>query len=210
MSREDDGLEQALEALANGTEVVERLRNDTEIFMVLKSFRKRPIFKVDEEALAAEIAILDDKTNFGAFILGSPSGLKEAGEMRAEVRASRSRLVAISRALRDVHFKASRVYKFCASALRQKDGVSSLTAKNSEEVIGIILREITGTLDTVKRLSEDIKEALTNLDEKSKGIDAWLHLHKEYVFLTLNQGPHGVEDEENTVPPRKLGSRSRR
>lgn len=207
MKREDDDLEAALESLAQGTEIVERLRNDPVIFMVLKSFKRTRVFQVAVEQLSAEIEELDSMSDFGAFAMDGVDGITEAAEKREVVRRSRSRLIAINRSLRDVHFRAMRIYRMCVVNLRQNEALSGLTVKHTDDLVSVVLREITATLDDVKRLFDDTKEALTNLDDKSRSIDSWFHLHKEYVFLTYNRGPHAREPEEEPSSPRKLGSR---
>lgn len=199
-------LSEARGALMTNTSAVMQLRNSVLIQQLLKSFKQSKKYQLDEEALLDELADVNTTSTVKNFNLDGTAGLSQAAERRFAVQGARDRVVAINQNLRSVLLGANRIYRTGLVYIRSQPEVQGLTAKATEDLASIALDEITEVISSVDRLMSETKEVLTNLDDRSRVVDAWFALHKQYVFMTLNRGNNGGEEEKG----RRLGSASRR
>ncbi len=202
----DDGVDSALDAVYGATEGIQRLRADMLVQNLVKTVRSSKRYKIDVDKLSDEIRTTDAETDFGEFSLEGPDGLKAANTARTKLLKGRGNLIAMNKALRSILLVAQRSFRIGSGFLREQPAFTGLTVKASADLASLVLREIFEVIEDAERLMEEIKEVLRSLDVKSAVIDGWFLLHKQHLFLTLNQGPH--DDQENAQGKRLGRSRS--
>ena len=114
---------------------------------------------------------------------------------RIEIQGVRDRLVNVNGQLRGVLMRALRIDRQARVYLRQKQEVMDLTAKAAEDLLAVVLEDVSSVVEHVKLLMDMGKEALTNIDERTRLLDSWFTLHKQYAFLTLSKNP-GQNDKD--------------
>lgn len=205
-----DDLEAASRSLRENTKIVVQLRELVLINQLLKAFKSSKRFQIDEGALLEELETIASTANVKSLRLPGTDGLKEAAVLRFAVQGARDRVVAMNQELRSVLLAANRSYRTGLVFLRQQPELAGMTAKASEDVVMLVLAEISEFVQLVERLLVETKETLTNLDDRSKTIDAWFSLHKQYVFMSLNRGPNGDKEDEAEPSGKPIGNGRRR
>jgi hypothetical protein len=116
--------------------------------------------------------------------------------------------MAISQKLRETKLMTHRVMRVGQVYIRQLDAVDG-TGKHMDDLCAVALREIVEHFETLTALIVDTKETLKVVDEKSKTLDAWFVLHKQYVFMTgASRGPYGEQETHDRASKGKsLGRR---
>lgn len=189
-------LEAAARALRDNTGVVVELRSTVLIQQLLKAFRSSERFQLDEVALLEELQDISKTATVKSLRLPGTDGLKEAATMRFAVQGARDRVVAMNQELRSVLLAANRTYRTGLVYLRQLPQLSGMTVKATDDVAALVLAEVSECVSIVERLLVETRETLTNLDDRTKVIDSWFSLHKQYVFLSLNRGPYGDKEDQ--------------
>lgn len=197
----EEALESVLSRLASKISIVEKYRDDVTVQALITSFKRRKRYAFDPEVLFTELRQIEIDTGFGAFTLEGTSGIEEANEARTKVRGARSRVVTMSQWLRDVHLGASRVLRVGSVWLRTQEDMRALPAKLSDDVVILTLREIYEVVESTKVIQEQVKEALVSIDDKSRSLDAWFNLHKQYIFLNYGKKNDGDSEENTTRRP---------
>lgn len=209
-------LADAIDAVVAETETVALLREDMVIKQLLKSFKNAAFTHVDEPGILDELAAMAEQVTFSskAFPLDGTAGIEQANKFRTKLQAVRERLVALDQDLRNTQVKTARVFRVGIVYLRQQDGVQGSTAKHTDDLCSVVLREIVELQETVKLLMDQVKETLSLVDGKTRSLDAWFSLHKQYVFMTANRGPRGEQETHDKAskgtPAGRLGRRRQR
>lgn len=201
-------LDEAARQMRANTSIIQELRSVVIVQQLLKAFKTSKRFQIDEEALLEELRDISNAGMVKSLRLPGTDGLKEAATLRFSVQGARDRVVAMNQELRSVLLSASRTYRTGLVFLRQQPQMAGLTAKATDDVAMLVLAEVSECVQVLERLLVETKETLANLDDRSRVIDSWFSLHKQYVFMSLNRGPSADEEDEDQ-PVRKLGSRSR-
>lgn len=199
-------LEAAARQMRESTGVVVELRGQVLVQQLLKAFKASKRFQIDEDALLEELQDISNTGMVKSLRLPGTDGLKEAAQLRFAVQGARDRVVAMNQELRSVLLAATRTYRTGLVFLRQQPQLTGMTAKAIDDVATLTLAEVSECVQTIERLLIETKETLANLDDRSRVIDSWFSLHKQYVFMSLNRGPSAdKDDEEPEQPVRKLG-----
>jgi len=201
-------LADAIDAVVADTDVVAEIRADPVIDNLLKAYKKTPYSRIDSGQTLAELSELSASVAFDAkgFPLNGTRGLKNARDARLELQAARDRLVAMERQFRQGMAQAAKVLRVGMVYIRQSGTFKGMTAKHMDQVAEVALREIVENQETLKLLSIEVREALTSVDGKSKVLDSWFNLHKQYVFMTgTSRGPRG-EQETHDQASKQQGS----
>lgn len=199
-------LEAAARQMRESTGVVVELRGQVLVQQLLKAFKASKRFQIDEDALLEELQDISNTGMVKSLRLPGTDGLKEAAQLRFAVQGARDRVVAMNQELRSVLLAATRTYRTGLVFLRQQPQLTGMTAKAMDDVATLTLAEVSECVQTIERLLVETKETLANLDDRSRVIDSWFSLHKQYVFMSLNRGPSAdKDDEEPEQPVRKLG-----
>ena len=205
-------LTDASEAVLEATTSVASLRQDVVIKRLLVAFQAANFAKFDSEALLEELTSIANDAAFDSegFPLESTDGISASVRHRFKLQAHRDRLVSINKKLRESMSKVTRTHRLAVVYLRQNEGIKSLTVKSQDDLLFAVLREIVDTQDNMKLVMDSVKESMTSIDDKTRTLDAWFALHKQYVFMTANRGPKSDGDEEETTSrtPKRLGKRS--
>jgi hypothetical protein len=192
--------------MRENTGIVMDLRGQVLVQQLLKAFKTSKRFQIDEGALLEELQDIANTGLVKSLRLPGTDGLKEAAQLRFAVQGARDRVVAMNQELRSVLLAATRTYRTGLVFLRQQPQMVGLTAKATDDVVMLALFEVSECVSTVERLLVETKETLANLDDRSRVIDSWFSLHKQYVFMSLNRGPSADDDDkEPEQPARKLG-----
>ena len=200
----------ASEEVIEATTVVVALREDGVIKRLITAFQAANFAKFDPESLLEE---LNDVANDAAFDgegfpLDSSEGIADAAKHRFKLQALRDRLIGINKKLREAMAKVGRTYRLTMVHLRQHEVIKTLTVKAQDDVVFAVLREIADVQDDMKLVMESVKESLSSIDDKTRTLDAWFALHKQYIFMTANRGPKADGDEETPQnTPRRLGKK---
>jgi len=205
-------LEEALDAVIEHTAIVSEIRSDLVLRRLVKSYQKAGFAKFDEDEIGDELRDLSDRVAFdtSAFPIDAIEGIKAAASARMDLQAARDRLVSLSRKLREGISKSSRVLRVGLVYIRQRDDIKRVpTAKHKDDVANVSLREIVESYESMKLLLDEVKETLSAIDDKSKVLDAWFLLHKQYVFMSGDRGPRGEQDT-NDEARRQLGKKRQR
>jgi hypothetical protein len=181
-------LEDAIRATRKATDVVTQLRDDLVVSQLLSAVKTAPLFRINETKIENEMNNIDKSLSFKHFRLDGEVSIESAAEARQKVQTARDRLVALNREYRSAISSAQRVYQTGAVYLRQQPALANFNQKTQEDVIAVVLSEISEYIENIKRLFTDNKEMLTNLDKKEDTIDSWFALHKQYTFRNLS-GP---------------------
>jgi len=197
-------LETAARQMRESTSVIVELRSQVLVQQLLKAFKASKRFQIDEDALLEELQDISNTGMVKSLRLPGTDGLKEAAELRFAVQGARDRVVAMNQELRSVLLAATRTYRVGLVFLRQQPQLTGMTAKAIDDVGMLTLAEVSECVQNIERLLVETKETLANLDDRSRVIDAWFSLHKQYVFMSLNRGPSADKDDEEQ-PIRKLG-----
>ncbi len=197
----------AAEEVVEATSVVQDLRGEVVINKLIAAFQLAKFAKFDPEALLEELTDIANDAAFDSegFELDSTDGIADAVKHRFKLQALRDRLVKINQRLRESMSKIGRTYRLALVYLRQHDMVRSLTVKAQDEIAFAALREIADAQDNMKLVMDSVRDTLQSIDDKTRTLDAWFSLHKQYVFLALNRGPRSDGDEENSKAPKRLG-----
>lgn len=199
-------LEVAARTMRENTGIVMDLRGQVLVQQLLKAFKTAKRFQIDEDALLEELQDIANTGLVKSLRLPGTDGLKEAAQLRFAVQGARDRVVAMNQELRSVLLAATRTYRTGLVFLRQQPQMVGMTAKATDDIVMLALVEVSECVSTVERLLVETKETLANLDDRSKVIDSWFSLHKQYVFMSLNRGPSADEDDkEPEQSARKLG-----
>lgn len=199
-------LEVAARTMRENTGIVMDLRCQVLVQQLLKAFKTAKRFQIDEDALIEELQDIANTGLVKSLRLPGTDGLKEAAQLRFAVQGARDRVVAMNQELRSVLLAATRTYRTGLVFLRQQPQMVGMTAKATDDIVMLALVEVSECVSTVERLLVETKETLANLDDRSKVIDSWFSLHKQYVFMSLNRGPSADEDDkEPEQSARKLG-----
>lgn len=199
-------LEAAARQMRESTGVVVELRGQVLVQQLLKAFKASKRFQIDEDALLEELQDISNTGMVKSLRLPGTDGLKEAATLRFAVQGARDRVVAMNQELRSVLLAATRTYRTGLVFLRQQPQLAGMTAKAVDDIATLTLAEVSECVQTIERLLVETKETLANLDDRSRVIDSWFSLHKQYVFMSLNRGPSAdKDDEEPEQPVRKLG-----
>lgn len=201
---EVDQVERDRLTLSDKTTIVATLRESPLLHQLIKSFRTSKRYAIDEGAITDEIQEILSVTAVKAFRLEGVQGLKDAVGYRFGLNGGRDRLVRINRELRGVLTLTQRIWRTGLTFIRSQPETAGVTVKALEDIAAITLIEIHDTICVCDRLMSDTKEALTNMDDRTKLLDSWFSLHKQYTFLTLSKGPKDDGDQESN-----LGRRSR-
>lgn len=201
-------LESAARSLREGTRVVVELRELVLIQQLLKAFRSSKRFQIEEDVLLDELKTIADDAIVKSLRLDGTDGLKEAAALRFAVQGARDRIVAMAQELRAVLLTAHRAYRTGLVYLRQQPQMVGLTAKAADDMAMLVLAEVSEFVQVVERLLVETKELLANIDDRSRTLDSWFAIHKQYVFMSLNRGSYGDKEAE-AEPVRPLGRRSR-
>ena len=207
MSRE---LTTATEEVIDATSIVVLLRKDLVVKRLIVAFQAANFAKFDPEALLEELNDIANDAAFDGegFPIDSTQGISNAAKHRFKLQALRDRLISINKKLREATSKVGRTYRLTLVYLRQNEVVKTLTMKAQDDVVFAVLREIADVQDSMKLVMDSVKEALSSIDDKTRTLDAWFALHKQYVFMTANRGPKDDGNEENTPQtPRRLGGK---
>jgi hypothetical protein len=192
--------------MRENTGIVMDLRGQVLVQQLLKAFKTAKRFQIDEDALLEELQDIANTGLVKSLRLPGTDGLKEAAQLRFAVQGARDRVVAMNQELRSVLLAATRTYRTGLVFLRQQPQMVGMTAKATDDIVMLALVEVSECVSTVERLLVETKETLANLDDRSKVIDSWFSLHKQYVFMSLNRGPSADEDDkEPEQSARKLG-----
>jgi len=199
-------LEVAARTMRENTGIVMDLRGQVLVQQLLKAFKTAKRFQIDEDALLEELQDIANTGLVKSLRLPGTDGLKEAAQLRFAVQGARDRVVAMNQELRSVLLAATRTYRTGLVFLRQQPQMVGMTAKATDDIVMLALVEVSECVSTVERLLVETKETLANLYDRSKVIDSWFSLHKQYVFMSLNRGPSADEDDkEPEQSARKLG-----
>ena len=202
-------LKAATEEVIEATTVVAVLREDAIIKRLIVAFQAANFAKFDPDALLTELNDIANNAAFDGegFPLESTEGIKNAAKHRFKLQALRDRLISINKRLREAMAKVGRTYRLTVVHLRQHENIKSLTVKAQDDVVFAVLREIADVQDDMKLVMDSVKESLSSIDDKTRTLDAWFALHKQYVFMTANRGPKDDGNEETQANPRRLGKR---
>lgn len=198
-------LEEAFEAMSQASPLVADLRQDLVVARMLSAFQASALSKLNYNAIQQEISTIAAGAAFGteAFPLEGTSGIDTAWDARLRLQSARDSLLAFSRSLRRAVLKTNRLLRTTRVYMRQLDLTSTIAAKAFDEVVLISLREIASVNEEAKALLEDVNEALEAVNEKTRTLDSWFALHKQYVFLTGGNNRAGTESDGT----RRLGTR---
>lgn len=205
-------LADAVEAVIDAATLVTTLREDVVVKRLITAFQATNFAKFDPEELLSELTDIANDAAFDSngFPLDSSEGIAEAAQHRFKLQALRDRLIALNQRLRESMSKASRTYRLAMVYLRQHETVRALTIKAQDDVVFAALREIADAQENMKLVMDSVKDTLSSVDDKTRTLDAWFSLHKQYVFMTANRGPKGDGDEETSgQTPRRLGQSRR-
>ena len=199
----------AVEDVIDATTIVVAVREDAVIKRLIVAFKSANFAKFDSEALLEE---LNDVANDAAFDgegfpLDSTDSIVRAAKHRFKLQASRDRLISINKKLRESISKVGRTYRLTLVHLRQNEAIKSLTVKAQDDVVFAILREIADVQESMKLVVDSVKESLSSIDDKTRTLDAWFALHKQYIFMTANRGPKDDPEETTSQTPRRLGGK---
>lgn len=205
MSRLQDALGEVLDSTA----LVVTLRNDAVLKKLITAFKAANFAKFDPEALLEEMTEIANAAAFDidGFPLTGTDGIEAAAAHRFKLQALRDRLVALNQKLREATSKVSRTYRLATVHVRQHEALKGMTVKAQDDVAYACLREIADVQENMKLVLESAKDALMSIDDKTRTLDAWYSLHKQYVFMTANRGPKG--DEEGYQESKRIGARRR-
>ena len=198
-------LEEALESMSRATTLAADLRQDLVIERMLAAFQATALGKLNYNAIQQEITAIVSNATFDteAFPLAGTAGIDAAWKARLRLQSARDNLLDFSRSLRKAVFKTNRLLRTARVYMRQLELVSALAAKALEEITLVSLREIASVYEEAKSLLEDVNEALEAVNDKTRTLDSWFALHKQYVFLTGGDNrANGVDDGA-----RRLGTR---
>lgn len=203
-------LQDALGEMLDSTALVVTLRDDAVIKKLISAFKGANFAKFDPDALLEELSEIANSAAFDidGFPLDGTDGIEAAAAHRFKLQALRDRLVALHKKLREANSKISRTYRLATVHLRQHELMKGMTVKAQDDVAYACLREIADIQENMKLVFESAKDALTSIDDKTRTLDAWYSLHKQYVFMTANRGPKG--DEEGYQESKRIGSARRR
>ena len=204
-------LSDAIDAVVAETATVSAIRADPVVQQLLNAYKRTGWAKVDSANLTEEIAECASYAGFDttAFPLRGTGGIKNSRNARLALQAYRDRLMAIQRPLREGISKTNRVLRIGFVYLRQNPLLKGMTVKHSDAVCEVSLREIVESQETLKFLSGEVTEALNAIDHKTKTLDAWFNLHKQYVFMN-GKSPYGdqeTHDKASQQQASKLGKR---
>jgi hypothetical protein len=204
-------LSDAIDAVVAETPLVEQLRKEEVIKRLIEAFKQVPwVTNLDPEALTDELTELATSVSFSTkeFPLHGTGGIAKAKTARMQLQSTRERVMAISQKLRETKLMTHRVMRVGQVYIRQLDAVDG-TGKHMDDLCAVALREIVEHFETLTALIVDTKETLKVVDEKSKTLDAWFVLHKQYVFMTgASRGPYGEQETHDRASKGKsLGRR---
>jgi 1-aminocyclopropane-1-carboxylate deaminase/D-cysteine desulfhydrase-like pyridoxal-dependent ACC family enzyme len=198
-------LDDALESMARASSLAMDIRQDLVIERMLTAFQATALGKLNYTAIQQEVSTIAADAAFDteAFPLAGTAGIDAAWAARLRLQAARDNLLAFSRSLRKAAFKTNRLLRTARVYIRQLDVASSLAAKALEEITIVSLREIASVHEEAKVLCEDVNEALEAVNDKTRTLDSWFALHKQYIFLS------GVDNRANNADDgtRRLGTR---
>lgn len=200
----------ATEEVIDATTLVTAIREDVIIKRLISAFMGANFAKFDSEALLNELTDIANNAAFDGegFPLEGTDGIKAAAKHRFKLQALRDRLISMNKKLREATSKVGRTYRLTLVYVRQNEALKSMTVKAQDDVVFAILREIADVQDNMKLVMDSVKDTLSSVDDKTRTLDAWFSLHKQYVFMTANRGPKDDGDEEaHTQTPRRLGKR---
>jgi hypothetical protein len=204
-------LHQAIENIIAETEVVSEIREDPVIKKLIRMYLKAPFAQFDESTIEDELVDLSNRVAFDtqAFPIDALAGVKAAAKARMDLQAARDRLISLSRRLRSGLSKANKVLRVGQVYIRQGESLKKVsTAKHKDDIAYVALREIAESYESMKLLLDEVKETLSGIDDKSKVLDAWFLLHKQYVFMAGKRGPYG--EQETHEEASSLGRRRKR
>jgi hypothetical protein len=179
-------------ALFSAATLVTGIRSDLLIQQLLKSATKGP-FDIGYETLCDEIESITQNIPSDAIPLEGTDGLDIANDRRASIQGSRDRLLKINQNLRKVKLNVDRAFRTAKVYLRQKEELNTLSQKENEEVVATALEELSDLQAQVKVLMDATRESLSAMDDKTRGLESWFVLHKQYVFMALNR--NGFRDD---------------
>lgn len=189
-------LDKALDSMVSHIESVNAAREDLDVQMLIKAFEGAAFANFDEDDIGSELADIASNVAFDsrAFALSGTGGIKQANKSRSDIQAARDRLVTMMQDLRKAKSKTAKVLRTATVFLREKDLISGSTAKQADDFCAVTLREIAYRHETIESLISQVKDTLVLIDSKSRSLDSWFTLHKQYVFITGNRGPRGEQE----------------
>lgn len=192
----------AIDALVDDISAVSAIRENEVLKKLIEAFNAAPWTQIDAEAIIEELTEMSANVAFDtkAFPLEGTKGLIKAKRSRLELQSVRDRLTAMSRDLRQTLVKTAKVIRAGTVYIRALDVAQSRTAKQLDDLCAVALREIVDYYETTKGLVQEVREVTTLIDTKTKTLDSWFSLHKQYVFLT---GARDFDDKQDFVSKRR-------
>jgi hypothetical protein len=190
-------LSDAIDAVVGELEEVQILRAEPTVHLLLQRFEKMAAMRMDAEEIALEIEDMmgDVPLLSDAFPLQGTAGQKSANRARLKIQAIRDRLVSIDGAAHKSLHLVSRLLKVGTLYLKQQPLVSSKAVKHGDLICEVVLREVTEAKENLHMIRDLAKASLSALDAKSKTLEAWFVLHKQYVFMSYEGKGHRGEQE---------------
>lgn len=196
------------------TEAISEIRDDIVVSKLLKAYKKSRSAKLDTEGIFEEVEDMMDTIQFtpNSLNLDGAQGLKESKDLRIRIISVRDRLMSIGNKLALSEAMATRVFNKTTSYILTSDvgetlRKQKLSVRQADAVVHAALEEVTHIMDDVSFLKGRVSSALTECNEKTRALDSWVNIHKQYMFFN-NRGPDDNQDDE--APPRFRSKKTRR
>ncbi len=204
----EDDLKKALRAI-DGTDAIRDIRKDVVMSHILSAWAKSKASNIDVDSLFEEINDMLEEIEFtpNGMNLDGMQGIEENKNLRMRIVSVRGRLMGISNKLAYFDSLAGRVMVKATSYLLTSDILpdKKLSVKQTEALFQVALEEVSTSIEDISFLKGRLTLALNECNEKTRALDSWINLHKQYMFFTR---PGGLNDEADP-PPRKNKNKNR-
>jgi hypothetical protein len=172
-------------------DVAEHLRQDAVLVQLRRMTKKHPVFQTDFDAVQSELTVINMRSNKlfreKTLALGSRSSLELIAQARLRIQAERDRCVEILNEMRTVNTLSDELYTTGSSYIRQQPMMKGFTADATSNIIDVALRELTSCWNNSELIIAQGQEVTRNLDAKTRALDTWLGIYREYVFVSGSQ-----------------------
>ena len=197
-----DEVSEILRNMLESSTVISAIRRDIVVSKICAAFKKTTAANLDVEELFDEINSMREDIVYSreGMDLDGPQGITENLEFRSEVNAVRDRLNALAEKLALYEYKTKKVYDTTVSHIITDEDtmllLKPLTVKQKEAVLYTALEEITSAIADIDFIKGRVHATLTECNDKTKSLDAWVNLHKQYMyFFNTRGGEHGQEQK---------------
>ncbi len=171
-------------------DLVYKLRRLTTVRELLKLAKSNPAFNVDFDDTAAELSQLSavaSKLMSKGDMSVSLGGAKTIARVRLKVQASRDRATQILNDMRTVHSVSKEFARAGSVWLRQRKSVRAYAQATQNEIIAETLSMITTASERSAVTIDIATTVIFNLDAKTRALDTWLSIWKEYRYTSGTQ-----------------------